>query len=489
DGRVELTLPRQDVTVKAGAGEVVRVTVPWDDPILWGRPPYGQPVLYFLHAVLHVAGDPDPVHAFVRRFGFREVWTEGDRLLLNGQPLMLWGDHSIPYVHERQWLTRKFVDLADGNISVVEHHRYDAPPVLYDVADALGVFVVSSNFCVGTGQVPADLTEHELQVVLQNHLAVGEAWIRRDRNHPSILFWDVTDTWNPVYCLPLLRRVKELDATRIIEVTYSYQNTPPELLELIDTYRLFSGLEQIEEAIRSIRSRPDLPVKPIRVGEAGIFARNTWDAGDPPPMLPGWLDFLMSMPERNIHGLQTFYLTDMDYRGFELQVPGTLAAPVHPKITWPSQSGLDARIDPFGEGTQAAWGKAALYVNWCDADEPVSRPTATRQWSRDLFRQLTGGDVGPLAATRVPEVIVHVERNGRPVPHAQVFIEPLEGQGTIPFGVQADEAGTSWFVLPEEGRYRFTCGGTGVEVVTRRTPIDTPPGYDHIQHTQIVIAP
>ena len=69
----------------------------------------------------------------VTRFGFREVWADGDRLLLNGQQLMPWGDHSIPYVHERQWLTRKLVDLADGNISIVEHPRYAAPPVLYDV--------------------------------------------------------------------------------------------------------------------------------------------------------------------------------------------------------------------------------------------------------------------------------------------------------------------------------------------------------------------
>jgi hypothetical protein len=162
-----------------------------------------------------------------------------------------------------------------------------------------------------------------------------------------------------------------------------------------------------------------------------------------------------------------------------------LAQPVNPQIYWPSQSGLDARIDPFGEGSQTAWGKAAIYLNWCDSNKPVSLSTATRQWSRELFRKLTGRDVGPLATTRIPEVIIHVERGGKPVSHAQVFVEPLEGQGITPFGIQADEAGTSWFVLPEEGRYRFICDGAQVEIVACRQPIDAPPGYEHIQHVRI----
>ena len=485
DGQVELQLPSQEVTVEGGSPQMLRVTVPWENAALWGRPPYGQPVLYFLQSALTIKNEQMPAHRQVTRFGFREVWTEGEQLLLNGEPLMPWGDHSVPYVHERQWLTRKLIDLADGNISIVEHHRYDAPEILYDVADELGVFVVASNFCVGTGQVPGSLSESEMELVLQNHLAVSDAWIRRDRNHPSILFWDVTDAREPNFCIPLLRKVKSLDSTRLAEVTYDYQMASDELRGLIDTYRLFSSLEQIEAAIQSIRSNPDLPVKPIRVGEAGIFERGVWGADEQPPLMEGWKDFLLSMPQRNIHGLQTFYLTDMDYRNFALQVPGMLAQPVNPQICWPSQSGLDTRIDPFGEGSQTAWGKAAIYLNWCDPKEPVSLSTATLEWSKNLFRQLTGRDVGSLAKTRIPEVIVHVERGGNPMPHAQVFVEPLECQGITPFGIQADEAGTSWFVLPEEGCYHFTCDGVQVEFVARRQPIGILPGYEHIQRVRI----
>ena len=488
DGQVELGLPSSRVTVAPGTEEVVRVSAPWTDAVLWGRPPYGQPVLYFLQAALRTADHAEPVHTKVERFGFREVWADGDQLLLNGQPLMLWGDHSLPYVYERQWLTRKLVDLADGNISVVENHRYDPPSILFDVADELGVFVVASNFCVATGQVEPELEGDDLELVLANNLAICETWIRRERNHPSILFWDVTDSRSPRFCVPLLRLAAELDPTRIAEVTYDHTLASPELIELIGAYRLFSDRQHIEAAIDFIRSNPQLPVKPIRVGEAGIFGAASWGYDEtPPPMREGedWIDFLERMPERNIHGLQTFYLTDQDGRGFTTHNPGMLAAPVRPRITWPSQSGLDARIDPGGLGTPAAWGKGELYLNWCDPDEPVSRPTATREWSRQLFRKITGRDVGPLSATRVPEVLVEVTLQGQPVAGAQVFVEPLEGQGLTPFGVKADAAGTSWFVLPEAGRYAFSCDRGRIEAVARRQPIAAPPGYDHIQGVQL----
>ena len=104
---------------------------------------------------------------------------------------------------------------------------------------------------------------------------------------------------------------------------------------------------------------------------------------------------------------------------------------------------------------------------------------------RALFRKLTGRDVGPLSDTRVPEVLVQVTRRGEPVADADVFVGPLEGQGLTPFGVRADSAGTSWFVLPEGGRYAFSCDRRRVELVARRQPIDVPPGYDHVQRVQL----
>jgi len=184
----------------------------------------------------------------VVRFGFREVWAEGDCLLLNGEQLMTWGNHTVPYIYERQWLTRKFVDMANANISIIEHHRYDPPAVFYDVADEFGGFVVGANFCVGTGQVPRGLDEREMQLVLDNHLAAVGGYDARVII-PLYLLWDITDTREPAFCVPLLRKMKELDRTRIAEVTFDHKIVDTEIVKLIDYYRLFSGLDHIEAAI------------------------------------------------------------------------------------------------------------------------------------------------------------------------------------------------------------------------------------------------
>ena len=485
-GQTVLELPACEIDLTDGGKQTIHASAFWTNPVCWGRPPYGEPILYFLQ--VDVSMGKNPVDQTMVRFGFREIWVEEDRLLLNGEQLVPWGDHTAPYVYERQWLTRKFVDLANANISIVEHHRYDPPSIFYDVADELGTFVVGANFCVGTGQVPGKLDQDEMKLVMGNHLAVADAWIRRVRNHPSILFWGITDARDPDFCVPLLRKVKALDQTRIAEVTFDHTVADTELVELIDCYRLFSGLEHIEATIHEIQSNPELPVKPTRVGEAGIFDGADWGQDNDPPLIDGWWDFLRSIQERNLHGLQTFHLVDMDYRDFTRQVPGTLSALVYPQISWPSHSGQDARIDPFGEGTQEAWGKSAIYLNWCDPSEPVSRPTATYWWSRDLFQRLAGRDVGPLNKERIPEVIVYVERNGKPETEAHVFVEPVDGQSLKTFGVRADAQGTSWFILPESGTYRFTCQSVSIEVETQRQLIQTPAGYDHIQYVRLNLA-
>ena len=482
-GRSELELPSTGIEVSAGDRATIEATAPWPDAIRWGPPPYGEPVLYHLELSLEATGDMQ--HQTVVPFGFREIWADGERLLLNGVQLMPWGDHTTPYVYERQWLTRKFRDLADSNVSIVEHHRYDPPPVYYDLADELGVFVVGANFCVGTGQVARDLDEREQELVMANHLAVADAWLRRSRNHPSILFWDITDAREPDFCVPLLRKVAQIDPTRIAEVTFDPAIADAEMIDLIGCYRLFSGLENIEASIATVRNDRQMPVKPLRVGEAGIFVEARSAPEEPLRLEDGWAEFLESMPTRNIHGLQTFFLADMDYRGFTDQIPGALAQPLDLQVFWPSQSGFDARIDPFGQGTKAAWGKAVLSLNWCDPQQPVSRPTATRRWSQELYRRLTGGDVGPLATERIPEVIVAVVREGRRVAGAQVFVEAGAGQGLRPYGVTADTEGLAWFFLPEPGTYRFSCGRSTVEVSAATAPVEAPAGYDHVQRVEI----
>ena len=69
-----------EIDLKGGDQQIVRASALWIDPIFWGRPPYGEPVLYFLQ--VDVSMGDDLIDQIMVRFGFREIWAEEDRLLL-----------------------------------------------------------------------------------------------------------------------------------------------------------------------------------------------------------------------------------------------------------------------------------------------------------------------------------------------------------------------------------------------------------------------
>lgn len=76
-----LTLTGDPLSLPAGRS-VHTLTAPWADPIPWEL---DQPYLYTTEVRLEVAGKTVDVPAPVT-FGFREIWTEGNKLLMNGHP-------------------------------------------------------------------------------------------------------------------------------------------------------------------------------------------------------------------------------------------------------------------------------------------------------------------------------------------------------------------------------------------------------------------
>ena len=108
---------------------------------------------------------------------------------------------------------------------------------------------------------------------------------------------------------------------------------------------------------------------------------------------------------------------------------------------------------------------------------------------RDAFREAFE-PMPPLPDRIPPGLLVLVQRNDAPVPHANVFLSPLEAQNTSPIGVRADVKGTAWFWLKEPGRYRVeACSDDGAvaraEVAAAELPLDAPPGYDYLQRVVV----
>ena len=90
DGVAVKTLRGEPITLQAGETRIFKLRASWPEAARWMP---DQPNLYHLHS--QVLGGERTLDQGTRRFGFREIWIEGNQYILNGIRVNLWGD-SLP---------------------------------------------------------------------------------------------------------------------------------------------------------------------------------------------------------------------------------------------------------------------------------------------------------------------------------------------------------------------------------------------------------
>jgi hypothetical protein len=215
-------------TVAAGSSPVaVTLQQPWANPTLWTP---ADPHLYYLETTLK-EGD-SVVDSHKVRFGFREVWTEGTRIILNGVPVVLLGDsndlfqHAFMNYYYQLWYdeatTRQTVAQLKRSRNAIRIHQAPAVrPHVLDVFDEEGILVISESAAYGGSYDQAG--QPSLTTYVENTLAWIPNWVRRERNHPSIVIWSAENELGPGWLgldeselQRLGDRIRELDPTRPI---------------------------------------------------------------------------------------------------------------------------------------------------------------------------------------------------------------------------------------------------------------------------------
>lgn len=171
------------------------------------------------------------------RTGFRRVEAKAGRLLLNGRPVYLTGfnrHEDSPSTDAAVDLDRARADLAEikaagANFLRLCHYPHD--PGELDLCDELGLLAMAELplYWWGAGEesaahVPAQLAAAEAQL---------EEMIRRDRNHPSVVSWSVSNESHedrPEIASGnerLVRLAQRLDGTRLaVHVSDHWQESP-----------------------------------------------------------------------------------------------------------------------------------------------------------------------------------------------------------------------------------------------------------------------
>ena len=136
-------------------------------------------------------------HVLRTRIGLRHVRCRARRVELDGVPRTLLGlsvvRHRIsPHMWRRDYCRLFFAELRRLGFNSIRTHGAICPPVLLEVADEVGLLVEDqsslwSNAVRGFLQAP--------EAALANALTEQQAWIERDRNHPSVFAWDVENEY------------------------------------------------------------------------------------------------------------------------------------------------------------------------------------------------------------------------------------------------------------------------------------------------------
>ncbi len=187
NGAVVVTLPATNIDLPGFIPTTVTLAAPFEGVELW-QPDH--PALYTLQTMLADSISGTVLHEKSTRFGFRETWFEGIHFYLNGIRCNLRGE-SPAYAEKaelfatRETATDMIRRYEAANCNVLRFHSMPAPPHVLEVCDELGMLVIDESAIYASWQMlmpeHPDWMEH-----CREHLT---HWVRRDRNHPSVILW------------------------------------------------------------------------------------------------------------------------------------------------------------------------------------------------------------------------------------------------------------------------------------------------------------
>ena len=182
------------IILQPGEKKQVVVKSKWENPKLWNPE---TPHLYYLTSkiIKEAAGKKEPVDTEQRRFGFREIWIEGTKLMLNGNRLNLLGTsintHGQGYNRGRykyiteETFNRTVDKLQYFNINCVRFHQQPASKRIIEIADERGLLVVEESPMYARDYI----LKSNNDVYFRNALTWLKPWIKDRRNNPSVIMW------------------------------------------------------------------------------------------------------------------------------------------------------------------------------------------------------------------------------------------------------------------------------------------------------------
>ncbi len=188
-----LVLKSNPFTIKGEEVRIISLESSWEQPSYWSP---ANPFLYYLITEIVDVKTGEVIDRRNDRFGFREIWAEGNRIMFNGHAMTILGanivQHSEFYDNQRYYYMtpetwNQTIDrLFELNLRTVRFHMQPAPLFILDIADERGLLIMDESAIYAREYI----LKSNKKVYLENCIKWIGPWVKARRNHPSVIIWN-----------------------------------------------------------------------------------------------------------------------------------------------------------------------------------------------------------------------------------------------------------------------------------------------------------
>lgn len=249
-------------------------------PQFWGPPPLQKPNQYVAVTRLLSNDSNNLIDSYETRFGIRSIEYSGDRgLSVNGKRIHIQGVNQ--HCHDLGALgsawndraaERQLEALRELGVNAIRMAHNPPAPELLEMTDRMGFVVMDEIF----DSWERKKTDNDFHLIFPEwHEADLRAFVRRDRNHPSIYAWSVGNEVGEQTCCEnrgyevgtLLRSiVKEEDHTRPVTASMNVARpnmTFPEAFDILSLNYQGEGIRDTPQYSWTSGSRTSPQYKPF----------------------------------------------------------------------------------------------------------------------------------------------------------------------------------------------------------------------------------
>ena len=273
-GKKVAAFPAVVSLIEAAKKLKLETSVSIKNPSLWGPPPVQKPNLYVAVTKIYIKGKV--ADQYETRFGIRALTFDPLKgLFVNGKPVRMQGVNqhhdlgALGAAFNNRAAERQLEMLRELGCNAIRMAHNPPAPELLDLTDRMGFLVIDEIFdCWEKGKTPLDF-----------HLIFPDwyepdtrAFIRRDKNHPSVIEWSFGNELGEQYTgdegAAVARKLRDIvweeDSTRFSTASMNYAKPDMPFPAVMDIISLNYQGEGIRDApayahLKGIRTSPQYP--------------------------------------------------------------------------------------------------------------------------------------------------------------------------------------------------------------------------------------